>query len=172
MSHIHLPQALIERFDVKGEKTSWSYIAINAELATQIHDSDKKSFRGKGTMDGTPFAQIALMPMGEGQYILPINAVLRKAIGKKPGDRVHLMLEKDDDVWMMNSDLEACLRDAKEMHDVFIALPLGHQRYFSNWIESTKNPDLRAERIMKTIYAMEHGLNYAQMIQHFKARSM
>lgn len=58
------------------------------------------------------------------------------------------------------------------MYDVFIALPLGHQRYFSNWIESTKNPDLRAERIMKTIYAMEHGMNYAQMIQHYKARSM
>ena len=168
MSSIHLPKALIQRFDVKGEKTSWSYIEIEASFAETIHATNKKSFRGKGTIDDIPFSQVALMPMGQGDYILPLNAAMRKSIGKKPGERVNLILEKDESEWMMNADLEACLHDTESLYQVFTALPTGHQRYFSIWIESTKNPELRADRIMKTIYAVEHGMNYAQMIQHFK----
>jgi hypothetical protein len=169
MPHLELPQALIERFAVQGEKTSWSYIHIPAAMARQLHSADRKSFRGKGTLDGQPFQQIALMPMGEGDYILPLNASIRKAIGKKPGDCVHLILEKDDDPWQMNVDLETCLLDVPDLYHAFVALPKGHQRYFSNWIESTKNPQLRADRIAKTLYAVEHRLNYAEMIRHFKS---
>ncbi|MEN9640290.1 MAG: hypothetical protein RLZZ262_2159 [Bacteroidota bacterium] len=168
MARIELSQVQIQRFYEQGEKTSWSYIPIEAALAIQLHDSDRKSFRGKGTIDGCAFAQIALMPMGGGDYILPLNANIRKSIGKKPGDVVHLILEKDTDTWQMNEELEACLLDLPDLHQAFVSLPQGHQRYFSNWIESTKNPQLRADRIAKTMYAIEHKLNYGEMIRHFK----
>lgn len=168
MRQIEFPRIVIERFDVQGEKTSWSYIEISAMDAVQIHDTDKKSFRGRGTINGFPFEQVALMPMGEGRYILPLNAALRKAIGKKPGDFVHLILQKDESEWQMNADLKTCLLDSASLYDAFVAMPKAHQRYFSNWIEGTKNPSTRADRIYKTLYAVEHQMDYAQMIRHFK----
>jgi Domain of unknown function (DUF1905)/Bacteriocin-protection, YdeI or OmpD-Associated len=170
MPHIELQNALIQRFNQQGEKTSWSFIEIPALLAVTIHASDKKSFRGKGTFDGHAFAQIGLVPMGEGNYILPFNAGHRKTTGKKPGDTVHLILEKDLSEWILNPDLEACLMDAPGLYERFTKLPKGHQRYFSNWIEGTKNPTLRADRIFKTLFAIEHKMDYGQMIRHFKQK--
>jgi hypothetical protein len=170
MKVLVLERIPIQRFDVKGDKTSWSFIEVLAEEVRAIHATDKKSFRGKGCVDDVPFAQVALMPMGKGNYILPINAAMRKSLGKKPGDFVRLQLEKDIDVWRMNADLEACLLEVPETYKLFCALPPGHQRYFSNWIESTKNPTLRADRIFKTIFAVENKMDYGAMIRHFKNR--
>jgi hypothetical protein len=168
MKTLFIDRIQIQRFDMKGDKTSWSFIEVLAADVSTIHATDKKSFRGKGFLDNIPFAQVALMPMGKGNYILPINAAMRKILGKKPGDFVRLHLEKDTDVWRMNADLEACLLEVPDTYKLFCALPLGHQRYFSNWIESTKNPTLRADRIFKTIFAVENKMDYGAMIRHFK----
>ncbi len=43
----------------------------------------KQSFRVKGLLDNHPIAQTALLPAGDGAFILPINAAMRKGIGKK-----------------------------------------------------------------------------------------
>ena len=79
--------ATIEKFDKKGEKTGWQYIEISRAQAKKLKDS-KVSFRIKGMIDSFKLKQTALIPMGEGKFILPINATMRKAIGKHHGEKI------------------------------------------------------------------------------------
>lgn len=49
--------------------------------------------------------------MGKGDYILPLNASMRKAIGKKDGDKLELQLELDTKKPLMSADLLKCLKE-------------------------------------------------------------
>ena len=48
-----------------------------------LKSNNKKSFRVKGLLDKHTIKQVAVMPMGDGTFILPLNADIRKATGKK-----------------------------------------------------------------------------------------
>jgi hypothetical protein len=47
----------------------------------------------RGTIDGEPFDG-ALMAQGDGTHRLPVEAKLRKAIGKEAGDTVHVRIDR------------------------------------------------------------------------------
>ena len=66
--------AIILKFDQQGEKTGWTYIVIPAATADKIKAGYKKSFRVKGQLNGQAIKQKALLPMGNGDFILPLNA--------------------------------------------------------------------------------------------------
>ena len=77
--------ATILKFDKQGEKTGWTYITIPSEMAQQLYPGNKKSFRVKGKLDEHSIEGVALMPMGEGDFIMALNAGMRKGIGKTKG---------------------------------------------------------------------------------------
>jgi hypothetical protein len=47
----------------------------------------------RGTIDGHPFRS-SFMALGTGQHMLPVNAAVRRAIGKETGDTVTVRLEE------------------------------------------------------------------------------
>src|ERR1700751_3497305 len=77
--------ATILKFNEQGEKTGWSYIEIKQAVAHKLKPDNKKSFRVKGKLDEHPIKSVALVPMGGGDFIMAINATMRKAIGKQKG---------------------------------------------------------------------------------------
>jgi hypothetical protein len=85
----------ILRFAKKGEKTGWTYVDIPSHIAAKLFPGNKKSFRVKGYLAEHPIKGIALIPMGEGNFIMPLNATIRKAIKKRNGDRLSLRLQVD-----------------------------------------------------------------------------
>nr|MCU0382465.1 DUF1905 domain-containing protein [Cyclobacteriaceae bacterium] len=84
--------AKLEKFNKKGEKSGWTYIAIPASMAEAINAGVKKSFRVKGSIDLVKIKQVALLPIGGGEFILPINQKIKKELKKDIGDKVTLTL--------------------------------------------------------------------------------
>jgi hypothetical protein len=157
--------AVIQQFGEQGEKTGWSYITIPSDISEQIKPGYRKSFRVKGKLDSHPIAQQALLPMGNGAFILPLKASLRKAIHKNKGAMLKVFLEEDKKPLKVNADLLECLMDSPKAKKKFSALPQSHQMYYSKWIESAKTAGTRAKRIGLTIMAMENNMTYAEMLR-------
>jgi hypothetical protein len=157
------------KFDQQGEKTGWTYIEISEELAQKLKPGNKKSFRVKGKLDTFSISSVALIPMGEGNFVMAVNAEMRKGIGKRKGAEVRVQLEVDNAPQLLSADLMGCLADDKKALDFFNTLPKGHQNYFSKWIESAKTEPTKAKRIAQAVNALSKGQHYGIMIRSLKA---
>jgi len=155
----------IQQFSQQGEKTGWSYISIPQDIAEKLKPGFKKSFRVKGKLDAYPIRQQALLPMGNGEFILPLKASLRKAIHKNKGAMVKCILEEDAKPLKISGELSACLADAPKAEKKFMSLPHSHQMYYSNWIESAKTVQTKAKRIGLTILSMEKNMTFAEILK-------
>jgi Domain of unknown function (DUF1905)/Bacteriocin-protection, YdeI or OmpD-Associated len=155
----------ILQFKEMGEKTGWSYIKVSAALARQLKPDNKRSFRVKGKLDAHVVSGMALIPMGEGDFILALNAAVRKAIKKEKGASIEVQLEVDAKPLTPPKDLLDCLADEPEALRYFRGLPLSHQHYFGNWIKAAKTAATRTKRIVRVVDAMLKQQNYAEMIR-------
>jgi hypothetical protein len=155
----------IYRFDKQGEKTGWTYIEISAVQAKKLKPNTRVSFRVKGKLDEFEIQKTALIPMGEGKFILPLNAAIRKGIKKKQGDTLNVVLEEDKRELKLSRDLIACLKDDPVAFDFFKTLTKGHQQYFSKWIESAKTAQTKTKRIVMAVTALAQKQGYPEMIR-------
>jgi Domain of unknown function (DUF1905)/Bacteriocin-protection, YdeI or OmpD-Associated len=155
----------ILKFDKQGEKTGWTYIVVSAPQAKKLKPNTKVSFRVKGKLDSYSIKQVALLPMGEGDFIIPINGTMRKALGKRQGDKLKVQLEVDDGKFVFNADLIACLKDDPMAMQHYKKLPSSHQKYFSKWIDGAKTSATQTKRILIAVTALAQGKGYPEMIR-------
>ena len=101
----------------------WSYVIIKKSLAEKLNPGCKKSFRIKGLLDNFKIKQVSILPVGGGDFMLPINATLRKGTGKKAGDTLKLQVELDKQPKALSADLVSCLKDDPQAYDFFKKLP-------------------------------------------------
>ncbi|MBK8847942.1 MAG: DUF1905 domain-containing protein [Bacteroidetes bacterium] len=158
-------EAVLYKFDKKGEKTGWTYIEIPADLASEISEGTRKSFRVKGSIDKFKISGVALLPMGEGDFILPVNNEMRKGIGKREGAHVHVKLMTDKIAYELNADLVECLNDDEMASKTFYAMPQSHQNYYSKWVDSAKTDATKGVRISKIVIGMNRGYTFREILQ-------
>ena len=156
------------KFDQQGEKTCWTYVLIPQKIAVKIKSGTKKSFRVKGRIDDHAIKAVSILPMGAGDFIMPVNAVMRKAIRKKKGDMVELSLEEDAADIPLSPVLLECLSDDPEANEYFTSLPMSHRQYYSKWIESAKTDATKTKRIARCLHAFANKLSYSQMMRLYK----
>lgn len=111
-------ETVLLQFDKQGEKTGWTYFDIDTTLAEQLKPNNRQAFRVKGFLEDTPFSQVAVMPMGDGNFIFPVNADLRRASKRKAGMKVKIQIEIDVTPFSPSAELMECMDDlpeAKEM---------------------------------------------------------
>src|SRR5215212_12098671 len=106
--------ATIKRFKEQGEKTGWTYIDVPSELAIKLVPGNKKGFRVKGYLDDCHFESISLLPMGGGDFILTLNATIRKKIRKIKGDKLNVKMEVDTKPVKPPEELMECMTDEPE----------------------------------------------------------
>jgi hypothetical protein len=155
----------ILKFDKQGEKTGWTYIEISAAQAKKINPGVKVSYRVKGRMDNYSIEKTAVLPMGEGFFIMPLNVKIRKAIGKKMGDQVTVELELDVRQIQPSADFLRCLKEDPEALEFFKSLPGAHQRYFSKWIDDAKTMRTKTKRIVMTLTAFSKKQGFQEMMR-------
>lgn len=161
--------AMILRFGEKGEKTGWTYVEVPAEAAVHLKPGIRKSFRVKGFLDKLPISGIALVPMGCGNFILPLNKTIRAGIKKNEGAVLRVCIESDDDFEIaIPAYLSACLEDDEEAGDFFYQLPKSHQNYYLNWINSAKTEITQSKRAAQMLNALTKGLRFNEMMRAMK----
>jgi len=159
----------IMKFGGQGEKTGWTYISIPANIAVQLQPDHKKSFRVKGKLDAHSINGVALVPMGGGDYIMALNADLRKALGKRKGATLNVQLTVDTLPYQIDKALLDCLEDEPAALLYFKSLPLAHQHYYSKWVESAKTEPTKVKRISRAVTALERKMGYPEMIRANKS---
>lgn len=163
-------KTIILKFGELGEKTGWTYISISVDIAQKLIPGNKKSFRVKGKLDECKIASVGIIPIGGGEFILPLNADLRKKLGKKHGAMLAVQLSVDTSELKLNNDFIECLHDDTEAKEYFSTLTKSHQRYFSNWIDTAKTDATKINRIAQSLNALSKGMNYAEMLQSLKKK--
>lgn len=160
---------IILKFGDQGEKTGWRYIDVPADLAQELKPNNKQSFRVKGMLDDFAFSGIALMPMGDGNFIMALKADIRKAIHKREGAMVKVKLEVHEDYKVeIPADMAECFDDDPEAFSFFNSLPRSHRDYFIKWIESAKTGQTRTKRIVDSVNALARQMPYNEMIRSLK----
>jgi len=157
--------ATILQFAEQGEKTGWTYITVPAAIAGKLNPGVKKSYRVKGKLDDFAIEKLAMIPMGKGDFILTINAAIRKGIGKRKGATVKVQLEIDHAPILPPGELMECLQDEPEALQYFNSLPQGHRNYFTKWIESAKTEPTRTRRIALVIKTMVRKMDFGAMLR-------
>lgn len=163
--------ATIKKFDSQGEKTGWTYIEIPSAIAQKLNPDNKKGFRVKGKLDDYDFSMIALLPMGGGDFIMALNAAMRKKIKKQKGATIKVKMQIDLNEIKPPEELVECLNDEPEAFEYFKSLSKGHKNYFTNWINSAKTDPTKAKRIAATLDALNKKWDFGQMIRAMKKMS-
>lgn len=158
----------IRQFDKKGEKTGWSYIEISKAQAHKLNPGCNVSFRVKGNLDNYLFERVALMPMGDGSFIMPINGKIRKAIQKHPGNTLRVTMALDKRERKLSQDLMVCLSEDPEALVFFNSLPKYHQNYFSVWIEGAKTTQTKTKRIAIAMNALSKKQGFREVLLAYK----
>ncbi len=158
-------KTIIRKFDEQGEKTGWCYIEIPQEEAEKLKPGYKKSYRVKGFLDNHKIEKTSLLPMGGGNFIIPINASIRKSLGKRKGAMLLVKLETDKSPVEINAAFLQCLADEPAALEYFNSLPGSHRNYFSKWIESAKSEVTKAARIARAVTALSRKWGYSEMIR-------
>lgn len=164
-------QAILEKFDRQGEKTGWTYISIPVKVSEKLKPGFKKSFRVKGMLDDTPIKSVALIPMGDGKYIMAVNASMRKAIRKNKGATIAVLLQVDAAVIPLSATFLECLQDEPAAVKNFNKLPNSHQQYYSKWIESAKTDATKTKRIAMAVNGLARNMDYGALLREQKSNN-
>lgn len=167
---MHTFKAIIQKFEKNGEKTGWSFIYIPIDVLEALSPNNRREFRVKGTLDKFPIERAAVMPIGNGEFIMPINATIRKGTHKAKGSTLTVRIEIDTKEYVLNADFIECLEDAPHAYEFYKSLTKSHQNYFSKWIDSAKTEPTKSKRITQSIQALGMHLGYSEMMRMNKGK--
>lgn len=158
-------EARIEKYDQNGEKSGWTYITIPMKMAQKLNPGVKKGYRVKGKLDSTKIKGVSLIPIGGGDFIIPLNKTMRDSLKKRKGELLKIQIEVDHEEKQPSEELLVCLKDDPKVYQSFLSMPKSHQRYYSDWVSSAKTEPTKAKRITKIMVGLSKGLSFGEIMK-------
>ncbi len=103
--------------------------------------------------------------MGNGDFIIAVNATMRKGIRKNVGATIEVQLAIDTAEIKPPAELIECLKDEPKALAQYNAIAKSHQLYFTRWIQSAKTDETKARRIAQAVTALAAGRDYGAMLR-------
>ena len=104
-----------------------------------------------GNIDGFEIKRYKLMLMKNGSMFFPVRAEIRKAINKKEGDTVHVILYADNSSIEIPQEFLLCLEDEPAAKQFFFKLTESEQSFYIKWICEAKQEATKTKRIAESI---------------------
>ena len=104
----------------------------------------------------------SLAKMGHSCYCVGITQKIRKEINKQAGDLVHIIIEKDDSLRIVNmpEDFNRELEENENAKLFFYSLSYTNQKKFADWISSAKKIKTREKRLKDSISILLDGTKH------------
>ena len=116
----------------KPQKGGWHYVTISGIPST--NRNLQGLVRVKGSIDTYQIRQFNLLPMKTGEMMFVLKAPLRKAIGKREGDIVHVMLFTDKSKVVIPEEILDSLLQSQNAYDFFLTLTESNKKYYLYWV--------------------------------------
>ena len=105
----------------------------------------------KATIDGVSYTG-SLIKYGNPEHMLPVLKAIRAQIGKGPGERVQVILWKDEEERTL--ELPPGFQELMEKEGLlpfFEALSYTHRKEYCRWISEAKKEEARQRRLEKAV---------------------
>jgi hypothetical protein len=127
-------------FDVlvaKGPGGAWTFLPIPFNVQEVFGTAGRLA--AAGTVNGFPFRN-SLMPEGDGSHSMIFNKELQAGACAKAGDRVKVVLERDQGERQIatSAELERVLRANEKATVLFAELTFSQKKEYADWISSAK----------------------------------
>lgn len=136
MEELFNAEVVLSRFPGKG---GWTYAPVGQlPFKVKTHFGNLKV---SGQLDELVLTDAHLMPMGKGLRFLPVNAALRKQLGKQAGDVVRLRLfvaAESVDSAISLADFTECLAEVPAALRAFEALAAPQQQQLFEQVASAE----------------------------------
>lgn len=144
----------LAKFSGKG---GWTYAPLPAQVKAPNTYFNK--MRVSGSIDDLSLENIHLMSMGQGRLFLPVNAALRKQLGKQAGDTVRLVLflaDADAPLSVSLADFEECLAEVTGALETYKRLPSAAQQAWVAWVAAAPTDEQKVARAEVACTRLSH----------------
>ena len=93
---------------------------------------------------------------------------MRKATGKKAGDKIDVVMELDERRPRLSRQLLQCLKEDPMASKFFTTLSPYMQSFYSAWIESAKTIPTKTRRLATVVNSLAQRHNYPEMMKAYK----
>lgn len=139
--------------ELSSNKLWGAHFGVPDVIARQFIEGDDR--RVVCTLNEQVEYQCALLPHGEGSFVISVNKKIRDTLGLKPGSSVRVSLRKDESEYglPMPEELEELLRQDEEGNRLFHALTPGKLRTLLYIVGHVKTSD---KRLARSLTIVEH----------------
>lgn len=143
----------------KHPKMNAAYIEFPYDV--EEHFGTRGQVKVRVTFDGYEYRG-SLAPMGKQYHLLGLTQKVRKAIGKEPGDKVQVVLQKDEVPRKVTipENLQQWLDQNPDEAAFFDDLSYTNRKEYVQWITGAKKEETRERRLRKTFEMLKEGIKH------------
>ncbi len=135
---------------IKHEKLDAAFIEFPYDVEKEF--GKKGQVKVQATFDGHAYRG-SLAKMGYQCHRLGLTKEIRNAIGKKPGDIVHVVIKEDTEPRLVEipTDFAKLLDENPDAKATFEKLSYTNRKEYARWISDAKKTETRTQRLQKAV---------------------